>query len=203
MNIAAPIPEISDAEPSDETPDVWAGRQVAMLRELAEIGMKMARLVHRQAEAAVEAMEAGEAAQAGVGLRGDPGLVFARVARAVRQTLVLETQVREGLTVQRAKVAAEQAERQAQKDWFEALNVPGYDLRRWERINRTLDRVVDQIIDDETTDPEYAEDLKADFRERYYDDDHYGDVLDRPIGETIARICRDLDIEPAWADWAH
>jgi hypothetical protein len=35
--------------------------------------------------------------------------------------------------------------------------------------------------------------------ERLDDDDIYGDVIARPVGELVALICRDLGLEPDWA----
>jgi hypothetical protein len=41
--------------------------------------------------------------------------------------------------------------------------------------------------------------IVAETAERLDDDDIYGDVLTRPVGELVALICRDLGLEPDWA----
>jgi hypothetical protein len=38
--------------------------------------------------------------------------------------------------------------------------------------------------------------------ERLDDEDLYGDLLERPLSEIVARICRDLGLEPDWAELA-
>jgi hypothetical protein len=93
---AAPLPtDFTAADPADAR----AGRRLRMLEELAEIGMDMARALRRQALAQAELQDIGE--RAGVteiaggvvtlSVKGDLGLAFSRVARAVRLTLAMET----------------------------------------------------------------------------------------------------------------
>ena len=60
-------------------------RQMRMLEELAEIGMKLARAVERRIEEKLSAdAEDGDAGLA---------LVFSRISRAVRQTIALESRL--------------------------------------------------------------------------------------------------------------
>src|SRR5687767_8630850 len=69
-------------------------RQLAMLTRLAEIGMEIAEACGREAVAAPGAGEG--AAQTPERLR-DPGLAFARVARAVRMTIALQSRLAKDL----------------------------------------------------------------------------------------------------------
>ncbi len=88
-----------NAIPPDPDQAERTARHSAMLRELAEIGMALARALGQQALAALEAPapEAPEtappASSRSAPVRPDPGLAFARVARAVRQTIALEARI--------------------------------------------------------------------------------------------------------------
>jgi hypothetical protein len=88
-----------NAIPPDPEQAERTARHLAMLRELAEIGMALARALGQQALAALEAPapEAPETAPSDpvhpAPVRPDPGLGFARVARAVRQTIALEARI--------------------------------------------------------------------------------------------------------------
>src|SRR5260370_42617700 len=70
-------------------------RHLRMLEELAEIGMDLARAVRRQALEQEAAEPAGAADRAGTTERvgGDLALIFSRIARAVRHTVVLQSMI--------------------------------------------------------------------------------------------------------------
>ncbi|HEX4261274.1 MAG TPA: hypothetical protein VHY76_09245 [Acetobacteraceae bacterium] len=78
--------------PDAESDAARTARHLAMLRELAEIGMALARALGEQALAAPQA----EAPDPPAPPRADPGLAFARVARAVRQCIALEARIAAG-----------------------------------------------------------------------------------------------------------
>jgi hypothetical protein len=54
------------------------------------------------------------------------------------------------------------------------------------------------ITDEHDGDVRQVERLCFTVRERLDDEDLYGDLLRRPIGEMVAVICRDLGLEPDW-----
>ncbi len=80
--------------PPEEAAAERTARHLAMLRELAEIGMALARALGQQALVALAppAPETPEPAPAPPS-RIDPGLAFARVARVVRQIIALEARI--------------------------------------------------------------------------------------------------------------
>jgi len=85
MRAALPTPFAPDDGPED-APSGEAGRaarRLALLAELAETGMDLARAVHRQATG--EAQDGSPPA--------DPALAFSRISRAVRLTLALEARI--------------------------------------------------------------------------------------------------------------
>jgi len=154
-------------------------QRLAMLHELAEIGMRLARGVERRAEAAED------------GQGGDVGLVFSRIARAVRQTLALEARLEEELQT-RAK------QDQADRDYRRA-KAPRSPVETRSRLVR---RAVARAIDDET-----AEQLIENLDERLCDREADDDFMDRPMGELVALICKELGVSAdltLWGDeaWA-
>src|SRR5579872_3557516 len=87
-----PDDDLDDAE--EDAAKLRAAERFAMLRELAETGMEMARALRLEARAVVEAEPVGGEPPRSV---ADLVLAFSRVARAVRQTLALETRLETGL----------------------------------------------------------------------------------------------------------
>ena len=117
-------------------------------------------------------------------------LAFSRIARAVRQTLALdakldqERQVARGLALANLAEAQAKVEREAAHERLRGL------------IRKSVVRgAVEQAIDDQA-DGDDVERMVTDLRERLDDEDDY-DALefnDRPIGEMVAAICRDLGL---------
>lgn len=171
-------------DPSQDAPEACLGgeanrsaQRLAMLRELAEIGMRLARGVERQAEEP-------EAAP------GDVGLVFSRIARAVRQTLALEARLEEEFQV-RAK------QEQGDRDYRRAREARAPIDRR----SRLVRRAVASAIEADTDDIESAEQLLECLDERLGDREADDDFMGRPIGELVALICKNLGVRADLSLW--
>ena len=165
---------MSDAPPLPEDLDAWTQerlrRQAAMLEQLAEAGLRMALAIERQvAEASIEPTEAA--------------MAFARVARAVRLTALLQSKLLHDLARLRALPAANDSE-------------PEDD--RAERHKARVEAIVERVAKADTDDEDEIDRLVGECAERLDDEDIYGDVLDRPVGELVSLICRDLGLEPDW-----
>ena len=150
----------SDALPIAARGD-WArpvvDRQLQILGRLAEAGLEIAVALEAQAKG-------GEAV-----VQGDLAMANNRVARAVRQTIMLQSRLIEALQ-DREKAAA----------------------------RASAARIVRGVIEDEgTSDTERAERLAAEAAERLRDED-FGDLLSRPFAEAVADICKDLGLSPDW-----
>jgi hypothetical protein len=145
-------------------------RQIAMLGQFAEVGLEMALDIARQVKAA---------ADDGVAMTGDPALAYARVARSVRLTLMLQT---------KAIKAVQHLDYLATQDAHAALQ---------DRKVRTL-RIVERIANREHGDIDTVDRLVEETAERLDRDDLYGDLLDRPLSELVDMICRDLGLDPNW-----
>jgi hypothetical protein len=153
-------------------------RHLQMLQELGELGMRLARAVTEQAvETAAEPDR-------------DLGLVFSRIARAVRQTIALEAK----LADDHRKAEVETAERRATEFRRRAVD-------RKTKVRLLVERVLDAEAEESD-----AENLFYDLGERLETDYDDADFADRPIGELVARICKDLGVtaDPSrWHDdWA-
>jgi hypothetical protein len=178
MSDAPPIPEA--AMPEAPAYEAWAEgvlqRQSAMLEQLGEAALRMALAIERRlSEAPADApCDPAEAAMA-----------FSRVARVVRLTAMLQSKLVQELAPLKAGVAraAEKA-----KDRLD----PAYNHKA--RVEAIIQRAARaRRLDDDEIDR-----LGRETAERLDDDDVFGDVLTRPVGELVSLICRDLGFDPDW-----
>lgn len=138
-------------------------RQVEALGELVGIGLKIARAIERQ----VDAAGAGPQAMADLNAAA---IAFARVARAVRQSVMLQSRLQQERTAAAARAG---------------------------ELKARVARIVRRAIEDEHGETEQVERLAAEAAERL-EQERYGDVFTRPLGEIVADICRDLGLAPDW-----
>jgi hypothetical protein len=184
MSVAPDLTDTPTAPPAP-APDgaaddaAWHARELAMLTELAEAGLEIARaLKGRILEAAALETDADNAKAC-----ADLSRAFDRASRAVRLSLALRRQL--------AKAAAAPA----------AANVtaePAPESRadRAERVRRIVGRVIKANYSKEFT----REVMDRRVRERLQDRDITGDLEGRSIGELVDRICADLGLAPGWLD---
>jgi hypothetical protein len=177
-------------------------QRAATLQELAEIGMDLARALRREVMAAAEAPspEAATEPRAGAPGMAEVGLAFSRISRAVRLTLALEARL------EADGKAVAQAPRPASGSAQEIL------LERFRRVWRQADEehadkvrdAVERLIEVEVeagAETERAERLRARLDERLEAEAGDEDFAGLPIGEAVARICRDLGLTPDWGLW--
>ena len=183
MICSSPAPETDAPDPSEER----HARDVRMLEELAEVGMDLARELRSRLLERTE----GE---------GELALAFTRVARAVRQSVMLKQRLISDRETRDRKAEAERMERPVvDLGWVLGKQTPG-SIRK-----DTVRNGVENAIEDEF-DAADAEELLDEVYERLdaYDE---AEFVDRPIGEMMARICKDLGVTPDWSlfedeDWA-
>jgi hypothetical protein len=185
--------------PPPADPAAYAGsvirRQIARLDELADSGLAMAKEIERRA---VEPAPEGEPAPPPETL----AMAFSRVARAVRMTSLLQARLLKDMDegARRAAfdhrwAAPEPAPDPIVIDDAEieaAMSDPAFVHKV--RVERIVERVAKAAHDDAET----VDRLLAETTERLDDEDLYGDVLTRPVGELVALICRDLGLDPDW-----
>ncbi len=183
----------SDARQGDGQRDwarPWLERQLAILGRLAEDGLEIAQAIKRQAVQAVQAVAADDPAPAPKVVRGDVTVAYARAARAVRLTLMLQAKVIEAIQALDRKQSADAAAARTRAE----IDRPGLIRRRKHRVQRAVWRVASGAFDDNNT----LERLFKEAGECLDADDIYGDILDTPMSELIAAICNDLGLSPDW-----
>ena len=176
-------------------------RHLRMLAELAEIGMDLARHVRLQVLGLAETAEGGDCwdgAEAALpevspsrvntrgGMGADLGLVFSRVARAVRQTVALE-----------ARLASDALAQKPGRELREAAAEARLAASERARVRKQKDRVrglVEAAISAEAGGRD-GESLRLDLDERLEDPDVEAELGWRPIGVIVAGICDDLGIK--------
>jgi hypothetical protein len=184
MNAWTPTP--ADAAPTDTPPGVGADparteRQLWMLDRLAEGGLDIVEAIRRQATQAADD-QAGPPPNSPA-FTGDLALAYARASRAVRMSIALQS-----------KLMAERREQTTAS--ATAARVSAVRDRPARRAR--IERIVERLASAEHDDDEAVEQCRAEAAERLDDTDVFGDVLDRPVSETIALICRELGLSPDW-----
>jgi hypothetical protein len=189
-------PPSAFAPPEDSSDETWpdadarARRQLRLLEALSDMGMDLARTLHRQV---TEPGEDGAAPPA------DPGLAFARVSRAVRLTLALEMRVQGEMDARRANAAS----RPSSDETRSAVETLKQKLFAMAAADAD-----DSEDDDEADACDAAETGWRELRERLVERDtengpESGSGDDgRPVGEIIGDICRSLGGAPDWSAWA-
>jgi hypothetical protein len=174
MPSAGPAPHPADPPVTDRAAAHAAliERQLAKLERLADIGMEIAEAAGRRAATLAESGEEGTDGP-------DPGLTYARAARAVRLTLALQARLARDLAALGEAATRAQAAEAA---------------RRRDRIHTRVERALEaeRLGEDE------VEPLSSDVWERLTEEDDEA-LLARPIDEVVALICADLGLSPAWA----
>jgi hypothetical protein len=169
-------PADSDAQAWDAASDGCAPpsaeRRLRMLDRLAEAGLEIALAVERRVKEAGPDQPLAELNAA--------AMAYARAARAVRLAILLQEQLAD--PPEAAPETSEEAEAG----------------RREDKVERTV-RIVRRVARDHCRHEGFA--LGAychEARERLDNDDIYGLVATRPIGELVAMICEDLGLQPDW-----
>ena len=160
-------------------------RHLAMLAELSEIGMRLARSLGELADTRIEQEKKGVDAP---GRSEDAAAAFDKMSQTVRRTLALEARLAAGVKARREGLFAERAERRATRS---AAHKTAVD-----------DAIVDGLHDAyaaDCPDAEYhdlSDRLMEDAREYLGDADEMRGYLDRPVGETVSRLCAALGLDP-------
>jgi hypothetical protein len=148
-------------------------RQLAVLGRLAEAGLNLAIGIEQQATTP--------------DTLPDIALAYARVSKAVRLTVALQSKV-----IQDIQALNEVANRYRISD----------DKKAARDHKARVERLLDRVIEAEASDADEGDRLSGEASERLEHDDIYGDLQKYSTGEIIARVCRDLGLDPDWSQWA-
>jgi hypothetical protein len=169
-------PEFSDAQAWDAAGEGCAlspaERRLERLDRLAEAGLQMVAAIERRVKDAPPDQPLAELNAA--------AMAYSRVSRAVRLAILLQDQL-SGAAADPAE-AARKAEAERKKAHVM-------------RAARIVERVAREHCG---VKPSKAADYEYMARERLDDDDLYGLVLNHPVGELVAMICREFGLEPDW-----
>jgi len=178
------------AESAEDPAVARAERRLRLLERLTEIGMELAEALHERAMSPA----AGDADDKG----RDPADAFARLSRAIRLTIALETKTDQALADLKAGVVREREEQRAiAAEKAEADVEKRHGERRYQAACRVL-----SVIDAESQDEDDFEGLHEALCERLDEDEAYADLSERPLREIVERLCRDLCLSPDWSHWA-
>lgn len=186
---AALLDEADDPNPREPYEDAaaWRAMGLPMLKELAEIGMEMARDLARRVKEA-PANDDPEAARA---MPADPGLSLSRIGRMVHLSLSLGARLIEGSAADNVKLAELRA---VARDRIRTEQRYRAEMRVCE-IDEILARAVRCTVREarERGDPEVdALEYRLDPpNQAVSEKDYYGD---EPIPALIERLCRTYNI---------
>lgn len=206
------------ARGGDSGPSVEAIRErLALLAQLRDMGMEIVEALAEQLRAARDAA-ASEAPS--LPLLIEAADAFARLSRAIRLIMMLETRAEEALRVamagrppSRAIVAtdaAPQAEREPTAPQSATDVASDVEETEGAEILAEGERVAEREPAERFADPEQTaaalrraaalglyDDIRAAARERLFLDRNYADFLTRPLEQLIPDLCRDLGLTAA------
>ncbi len=175
-----------------------------------EVGLILLEVVKAQGLALRDAVLAG--AEAPVSDTQALAQAYAKITRSMRLNLLVEDRLEGGLRDRRRGIEAARAERAqgAAKKAADAARVEAHE--RWRQANAVeLDReaevqdVVEKTIRREHKgDAEECDRLEREMLELLEEEDgEYAGYGLRPVSETVARLCEQLEVEPEWDRWAN
>ncbi len=186
-----PCPDLSQpAETELDTPDMVEvaaamerdERDVRMLERMAEIGMELLEAIAQNAKTCLEAATADRVAPA-----QDPTAPYVKIAQSMRRTLALKARLGEGLSTRRTGLVVKRAA------YHDAFNITRFEDME-EAVTDTFCDALGEDLPDLESDEGKA--LLIDLKERLSDSDEFSDFLDRPVGETVAKLCAAMGLDP-------
>jgi hypothetical protein len=185
-----PIPpddaDIDTAATAETVRDLARGeRHLRILAELTEIGLRLARSLGELVEVHVEREKKSEDAPT---RSKDAAAAFDKMSQTVRRTLALEAKLAAGVKARRESLITERAERRATRSTAHKTAVD----------DAIIDGLHDAYAADcpETEYNDLGERLMDDAREYLEDADEMRGYLDRPVGETVSRLCAAMGLDP-------
>ena len=177
-------PTPDESATAEETLDLSvarAERRLRLLEELSEIGMELARALKPGPDADKTAAEAPGK---------DPAAAFAPLSRAIRLTLALEARTDQDLRDLKAGVSRARKEARAKA---------AHDCGAREQQVREL---VLNVAERECETLEAFDEISEALQERLDYDEAYDESGQRPVRQTVERLCKDLGLTPDWSRWA-
>jgi len=154
-----------------------------LLAQLTEIGLGLARKL-------VDEVHDGGFAK----IKGDPALMYTRIARTVRQCIALEAKIEEALREWLGLSEAERAERRAAAG-AKVGETPAVDAAEIDDLIE-IERGADGGHEAERGETERGERAERFWADSYVIEDE-GSFFD-----IVTKVCRDLGVTPDWSGWS-
>ena len=159
-------------------------RHLRILAELTEIGLTLAKSLAELAQARIEAAKGADGALAP---GEDPTAAFSKISQTIRRTIDLEARLAEQVNTRRAGLTTARSTRRA------ALDKAHKGAMDEAIIIAVIDAFCDAHPEAEAAEVEAIVESAENFRSEY---DEFRNYLDRPVGETVARLCALLRLDP-------
>jgi len=160
-------------------------RDIAMLGELAEITMGVARAI---GQLALDRAAEGDAEAA-----ARLGSVITKVGRAVRQSVAYRRKIEGKVREQDGKRAAADATAKAEAGQSAASAKHGASAARRTMVEKAVLRLIE----------EQDEDLEDELIERLDEYESFTDFTDRPVSAFVSDICKALKLKFDWSRFAY
>ncbi len=184
-----------------------AERRLRDLERLTEIGMEMTEVMHRRLLADEEAAATSPVIEGDIDVsarspaskspRYDPTEAFVKLSRTVRLTIHLETKADDALRTLISGQFLARETRKAERKPREKTDV----RERCDAARAIVDNRVSAAIDRESLNEADFCGLMEALEERLGEDEAYIDLEDRPLRQTVERLCGDLGLSPDWSRW--
>ena len=159
-------------------------QDLRMLSRLAEIAMELAEAQGAYAKTRLVAAGAGGASLAP---NEDPTAAFNKIAQTLRRILALRAKFARD-------VGKDQCSLMGRRDTCRAERRRAHIDATCTAVEGGFRKAMSELHPDR--DSEAAERLFADMCDRLEDSDEFSDYPDRPVAETIARLCKSLGLDP-------
>ena len=184
-----------------------AERRLRILERLTQIGMDITEALHDRViadgvTATVETVingggDVSAKSSTTKSPRFDPTEAFAKLSRTVRLTLNLEMKADEALRALRSgQFLALETCKAERKHRQKSGMVERSDVAR-DIVNNRVSAAIDR---ESLNENDYCDLMEA-LKERLDEDSVYLDLDDRPLRETVERLCEDLGLSPDWGRW--
>jgi hypothetical protein len=163
---------------------------MAMLRELTRMSMDAARILHGMIAAAEVAAEPATEQPAVIAA----SQAFSRMARTARQCMALRNRLGDD-----HKKRGEAELKLLGEVIAESRKTVQTEKRR--QVKRAVTETIEAERDAEAILRHEAENLLSDLDDRLGDELLLDDLDERPLGATVAKLCKRLGVKPDWNDW--
>jgi len=202
MTSPQPIPESEDDDALDPIEqalsETHALRRLAMLEQMAQIGMALMQGLQRRVERQLEAEEAGEETPGEALSANETALTFSRLTRAMRLTFALDARLRDELRVREygPAAAANDDDDGEEADWIYHRNRPNQVALRRAMYRNAVNAVMTDAIETNASGPAEVERLRVSLYEHLFESEAYDDMEDWTLTRSLERICADLGLDP-------